>query len=748
MLGNMETRRGMRWGTTALVCLLMALALSLGCGRRDVQLQGAKRQFGLSVVAPVKAGGSDFRSWWFRYTAMPHLIRLAHNEFSHSAYLDHFEQMKIDPAQLKLDKASNVRVYFIGEGSGYVNALGVNLGGTGLHEGTPQLVFPLINQPLQLDVAAQQARSKRWFCWHFLGKPDEANPLLPGDYVDLGRLEAGTSLNFFLGVNDENVYTALPERNPDNMAHMVAVGVEDSPYLLVSFEDMYGGGDSDYEDAVFAVEMSEGNVDALLGRFDPWKMVKRQARRGVVLAFVVGTPLGLVLYRRQARRKRVAKVLAEAEELIGKGRAADAAALLRREKRRTQGKQELRRLTEMEFSASEAARDIAGLCALLPERPELFLERESISLEVGRAQIEMEQLEHYGLLRKGWQDREQAKEAWLVLDSDVMVKEGRPDEALKLLQAAPDAQEPARLARLALLVAADKPVQADAYLAKATALAPRDADVQSLAGMLHETRGRINDAGAAYRAAHALAPHDPLILDRLAEFYRRNGRADAALPLWQKGLMPPSMDFMWTKYLFWTRVLLPGPRELPGFERPPGRLRPLIDFLVELPRDVFWDARKFQVIADYHPYLLARPEVYWLRVLESLRTRHTPEALALLNLEHAGWHSWQPELDTALLWILLYRQSGMMGLVGGTPGGVKQTPKPRHRFLGALHQAAATGGLLPDELTSLLKGDCAFAAACFASGWRAAGMLLLPATLPVDCPQWVREAATGMNSSE
>lgn len=727
----------------AVLCLLLLLVAPLGCTVRDAHLQSAKRQFGLPVLAPVKAGGSDFRSLWFRYMVLPHLIGMAHSEFSHSAYLDHFEQMKIDPAQLKLDTASNVRVYFIGEGSGYINAFGVNYEGIGIREGTPRLLFPLVNQPLQLDVAAQKARELRWFCWHALGKPDEINPLLPGDFVDLGMVPAGTSLNFFLGVNDEQVYTPLPERNPDGLAHMVAVGVEDSPYLLISFEDMQGGGDADYEDAVFAVEMSEGNVDALLGRFDPWKMVKRQVRRGSVLALIVGTPFGLLVYRRHARRKRLAKTLAEAEALLASGRAVDAAALLRREKRRTPGRQDKRRLTELEFQASEAAADLAGLCALLPERPDLFLDRESTSLQVGRAQIETEQLEHYGLLRKAWQDREESKEGWLVLDSDVMLKEGRPDEALKLLQDASESSAPARLARLALLLTAEKPVQADVLLAKAVAGAPGDADVQSLAGSVHEQRGRIAEAGAAYRAAYSLAAQDPLVVDRLAEFYRRHDRAAAALQLWHKGLTPPSMDFIWTKYLFWTRVLIPAAPALPAFDRPPGRLRPLIDFLAALPPGVFWDARAFQTVADYHPYLLARPEVYWLRVLESLRTRRVTEALTLLNLEHAGRNSWQPELDTALLWILLYRQSGMLGLVGGDAGARKPIRKPRHPFLAALHQAADSGGLLPEELVPLLKGDCAFAAACFAADWQAAGRLLLPAARPIDCPEWVIEAAKG-----
>ena len=42
-----------------------------------------------------------------------------------------------------------------------------------------------------------------------------------------------------------------------------------SPYLVMSFEDMAGGGDRDYNDVVFAVDIGAINVKRLLSTPEP-----------------------------------------------------------------------------------------------------------------------------------------------------------------------------------------------------------------------------------------------------------------------------------------------------------------------------------------------------------------------------------------------------------------------------------------------------------------------------------------------
>jgi hypothetical protein len=44
---------------------------------------------------------------------------------------------------------------------------------------------------------------------------------------------------------------------------VIAFAMEDSPYLLIGFEDLFGGGDRDFNDLLFAVDIGEQNVKNL-----------------------------------------------------------------------------------------------------------------------------------------------------------------------------------------------------------------------------------------------------------------------------------------------------------------------------------------------------------------------------------------------------------------------------------------------------------------------------------------------------
>ena len=50
---------------------------------------------------------------------------------------------------------------------------------------------------------------------------------------------------------------------------MVALAVPESPYLIIGFEDLYGGGDRDFNDLVFAVDIGKANVEALIAGNEP-----------------------------------------------------------------------------------------------------------------------------------------------------------------------------------------------------------------------------------------------------------------------------------------------------------------------------------------------------------------------------------------------------------------------------------------------------------------------------------------------
>ncbi len=744
------------WLSIALVAFVAVVVLCTGISLigvhaqpRDAAIQATQRPFGLPLYAPVKAAASDLRSWLFRWFDLPYLIRLADTEFSHSSYVSHFEKMKIDSARLKLTQESAVRVYFIGEGSGIENTLGLNLDGMGVDEGKPRILFPNVNTRTQLDVAAKLAGGLRPFVWMALGSRSQQKPIIPGDFVDLGKLPAGTTLNFFLNAPGQGLYNPIAERNPDGVAHMVASAIEGTPFLLISFEDLLNGGDKDYEDAVFVIEISDENVQAILGRYDPWRYAKRVAWRVATAALLIGGPIGVLLLRRHVRRRKVRQSLAEAARLV-QGRKSHEALVALRKTRAFVPRGQVRKWQEMTFTAAVQGADIASLLALETEAPALFAEREPESLAVGHAQIETDQLDAYVGLRKVWQDREKTPSAWALLDAGAMVKEGREKDAEALLEGlqCDPMREALRLARLAAMSVRENPVKGETLIAKALEAGPRVAEVHVLAGMVLEELGKMQEAFAAHGIAMRLAPRDPFARDRMAEFCCRHGQYAQGVKLWREGLCPPSMDFAWTKYLFWTRVAVRVSEAPQGLEPPPGPLEPLARFMLALPPERFWDASGFHRIADRHPHLIARREVHWLRLLEVLRTGRDIEARWLLSFEREGHDSWHPHLETALLRIVLYRLTGSLGPVeveegegagSGRAKGLRSGIAPLHPFFAELEREVRDGGPdLPDPLRALVKSDFVYVAACLAAGWPEAALRLRPAEeLPADAPDWV-----------
>jgi hypothetical protein len=73
-----------------------------------------------------------------------------------------------------------------------------------------------------------------------------------GTSVNLGSFAANTELVFGIKVlnTGHTFYTGAGSRNPDGIAH-ATVDFDMSP-AVVGFEDLYGGGDRDYNDLVFS----------------------------------------------------------------------------------------------------------------------------------------------------------------------------------------------------------------------------------------------------------------------------------------------------------------------------------------------------------------------------------------------------------------------------------------------------------------------------------------------------------------
>lgn len=233
-------------------------------------VQASERPLGLQIAGKVQVAGSDAASHEFM-TYLPEISKWVSKNLPESTYLHNAGAMALDPSKLRVLTDSTARVYFVSEGAGYHNTLGLNIlpsgssiptaSTPGVVRGDAELLFPDASSPVSsYDPAGDIKRTA-------------SEPLLPGDFVDIGKVSAGSLLDFFLIANGANggstVFTDESARNPDKIQHIVTITKTSSPYMLLSFEDLWGGGDHDYNDTIFAVNISSANLQKLVSAPEP-----------------------------------------------------------------------------------------------------------------------------------------------------------------------------------------------------------------------------------------------------------------------------------------------------------------------------------------------------------------------------------------------------------------------------------------------------------------------------------------------
>lgn len=249
----------------AVVGLALVVAGSGVAARADTftysPVQSTVRPLGLSIVDRVALAGSDAASADFQSNVLPTLQPLVTQNLSGivpGVASGNF--VALNPGSLTLAAAADVRVYFVGEDTGYHNSLGFTTGGAGLNpENNPLLIFPDATLPSNYGSSPNAKRT-------------QTSPLFPGDFVNLGSMAAGTELDFFLIANGdnngENIFWTDSSMNPDGTDRavaLVAFAQADSPYVLVGFEDKVSDSASrDFSDVLFAVYVGEANVAAML----------------------------------------------------------------------------------------------------------------------------------------------------------------------------------------------------------------------------------------------------------------------------------------------------------------------------------------------------------------------------------------------------------------------------------------------------------------------------------------------------
>ncbi|MEM9026604.1 MAG: DUF4114 domain-containing protein, partial [Verrucomicrobiota bacterium] len=207
-------------------------------------IQSPARPRGLGIRDTVRPAASDPASSAFANEALPIINDFLDGVFENRGIIDEYSPNLV-LEDLVLPSDSKVRVYFINEGTVFHNSLGINA------KDDPYLIFPNASSAHSYY---QDAESR-------VTETSESLPLIPGDYVDLGNLNQGDLLDFFLihdGARREEspIFWPESERNVDHTNHAKLHGVYDENTLIIGFEDIPGGGDLDFNDLVIAVEIT------------------------------------------------------------------------------------------------------------------------------------------------------------------------------------------------------------------------------------------------------------------------------------------------------------------------------------------------------------------------------------------------------------------------------------------------------------------------------------------------------------
>lgn len=403
--------------------------------------------------------------------------------------------------------------------------------------------------------------------------------------------------------------------------------------------------------------------------------------------------------------------------------------------------------------ASESTLNFSQLVVLYEYYPKAFDSHEKASMIVGEIYINTNKFKEYQDLRDNWKGRETKPETWFVLDGDKLFLEGKRKESIDFLNSKtfPGKTDTSRLVRLALMYSYEEPNKAWDYLNQAYQKDPENPEIRSYRAKLLETYGKNNLALIEYLAAIQTDPKNVYLRDQLAEFYLRQKQYPQALMVWLESLKPPSLDAIWVKTFFWSRMVIPVNIDWHSEKIPEGKFASLATYLINLKPDQYWNEKAFDQIPDGNTYLKQVQVTFWLRLVDALQRGDEKGAAELLQYNPFQTVSWNPELETALTRILNYRRSGKFKSdTADQPVTFEDAKAPvqptnpetkfSHILFAQLDQLANEKGdpNIPEDLKELLQGKEAFTAAFLAAGWNEAALALHQlAVLPSDYPDWV-----------
>ncbi|MBB63891.1 MAG: hypothetical protein CMO81_02385 [Waddliaceae bacterium] len=221
----------------------------------DAEVQATSRPLGLDVVNLVQKNDSDAASINFRDNILTNIVNYVddHTSIQGSFSVPVFNQ--VDPATFTAPVAGLARVYYVGGTNTRHNSLGYSRGNDfSLNPGDPKLVFPDASTNLFTRTASSSS---------VLGQP-----LIPGDFVELGPVALGEKINFFLipdgaeepAPGQAELWWTDPAQNfpSDALQHALAVVPAGTDILLYGWEDRHSLDqqfDGDFNDLFIALQI-------------------------------------------------------------------------------------------------------------------------------------------------------------------------------------------------------------------------------------------------------------------------------------------------------------------------------------------------------------------------------------------------------------------------------------------------------------------------------------------------------------
>lgn len=217
---------------------------------------------GLNMIGKIYLAGTDSHSNAFQQSVPTYVSNIKQN-LPEGVAFSGASLNQLDPQRLYFLFDYAPRVYYIYEGAGFYNALGATIANasqptSSILSGNTFLIFPHVKSSIS-PVASSGS-----------GIRSASEPLMAGDFVQLPTVKAGQQLAFFcvsnilnqtyLNDSKEAVFYNGVSNNPDNYQHLIAFFPDNSQYIIIGFEDMYGGGDQDCNDVMFVVDIGPQNA--------------------------------------------------------------------------------------------------------------------------------------------------------------------------------------------------------------------------------------------------------------------------------------------------------------------------------------------------------------------------------------------------------------------------------------------------------------------------------------------------------